>query len=246
MVADFKESVGIIHQTFREIARHEMSLATNLQSLVPSNKESPSRSAQYLQENAVMLKELSQKEEGMESAGIIQEALTRDEQLREKYQMGEKFRFIRDRLLKAKECLGDVSAAAVETKQGQTIKIEEDEMLVYVHLYNAQGMSIRTWQSLITAKALFDFSVNRSIYREKQHIDSFIQAKTNKVQHGYLTIVVKKSCIHSTPESELKDAMGNMLAKIKEGSLRYEKLVSFTHNNQDYVTNEKGELVKKG
>jgi hypothetical protein len=38
-----------------------MNLATSLQSLVPSNKEPPSRSAQYLYENGLMLKELSEK-----------------------------------------------------------------------------------------------------------------------------------------------------------------------------------------
>lgn len=58
---DFKEAAFLVHQTFRELAVHEMTLSTSLQSLVPSNKEPPSKSAQYLYENSLMLKELSEK-----------------------------------------------------------------------------------------------------------------------------------------------------------------------------------------
>ncbi len=58
---DFKDAAFLVHQTFRELAVHEMNLATSLQSLVPSNKEPPSKSAQYLYENSLMLKELSEK-----------------------------------------------------------------------------------------------------------------------------------------------------------------------------------------
>ena len=60
MAVDFKEVTSLAHQTFRELALHELNLATGLQSLVPSNKEQPSKSAQYLHENAQMLKELSE------------------------------------------------------------------------------------------------------------------------------------------------------------------------------------------
>ena len=61
MSIDFKEAAFFVHQSFRELASHEMNLATSLQSLAPSNKQPPSRSAQYLYENALMLKELGEK-----------------------------------------------------------------------------------------------------------------------------------------------------------------------------------------
>jgi hypothetical protein len=61
MTIDFKEAAFLVHQTFRELSVHELSLATSLQSLVPSNKEQPSKSAQYLYDNGVMLKELSER-----------------------------------------------------------------------------------------------------------------------------------------------------------------------------------------
>ena len=60
MAIDFKEAAFLVHQAFRQLAIQEMNLATSLQSLVPSNKEHPSMAAQYLYENGVMLKELSE------------------------------------------------------------------------------------------------------------------------------------------------------------------------------------------
>lgn len=61
MSIDFKEAAFLVHQSFRELAMHEMNLASSLQSLVPSNKQPPSRAAQYLYENALMLKEVGEK-----------------------------------------------------------------------------------------------------------------------------------------------------------------------------------------
>ncbi|HVY53067.1 MAG TPA: hypothetical protein VHA13_00925 [Gammaproteobacteria bacterium] len=58
-MVDLKESAFHAYQVFRELANHEMHLATSLQSLAPTNKSSSSKSAQYLHEDALMLKELS-------------------------------------------------------------------------------------------------------------------------------------------------------------------------------------------
>ncbi len=60
MAIDFKEAAFLVYQSFRELALHEMNLSANLQSLAPSNKETSSSSAQYLYENALMLKGLGE------------------------------------------------------------------------------------------------------------------------------------------------------------------------------------------
>lgn len=176
---------------------------------------------------------------------IIQEALRQDEELRQKYQVGEKFRFIRDRLqtLLTEAQKGPVLQLVLKKKA--TIEVQEDESLVYVHLYNAQSGSIKAWQSIVTPRAFFDYSVNRPIYQEKTYIEAFIKAKTNRAQHGYLTVAVKKDRFLPPRDNLVKDPMGHPLVKVKEGALRYERLVSFTHNEQDYVLNDAGELVKK-
>lgn len=176
---------------------------------------------------------------------LIQEALRQDEQLRQKYQVGEKFRFIRERL---QTLLVEVQEGSivklVQKKKIAVVEAMENESLVYVHLYNAQSGSMKAWQSIVNPKAFFDYSVNRPIYREKAHIEAFIKAKANSMQHGYLTIAVQKDRFLPSRD-DIKDSMGNPLVKVKEGALRCERLVSFTHNGQEYVLNEEGSLIKK-
>jgi len=124
--------------------------------------------------------------------------------------------------------------------------VAEDEIVVYIHLYNAQGLNFRTWQGMITPKAFFDFSVNRSIYQEQKYIEDFIRSKTNKAQHAYLTVAMKKDRVLPSPEGgSFKDPLGNPLIKVKEGSLLYECMISFTYNGQVYHISEQGELAKK-
>ena len=61
MAGDLKESAFLAYQAFRELASHEIKLATSLQGLAPTNKGTSSMSAQYLQEDAIMLKGLSER-----------------------------------------------------------------------------------------------------------------------------------------------------------------------------------------
>ncbi len=178
---------------------------------------------------------------------LIQEALQRDTQLRQSHQVGERFRFVRDRLQVLLETIEKETAIiAKQTKQAAVLQAEEGELLVYIHLYNAQGALLRTWQSMITPKAFFDFSVNRPIYQEKKHIEAFIRSKTNKAHHAYLIVAMQKERILPPPEEGvIKDALENPLIKVKEGSLSHRRMICFVHNEITYELNEEGELIKK-
>lgn len=178
---------------------------------------------------------------------IIQEAIQRDEQLRQAHQIGERFRFVRERL---QTLLENIEKETLVKKKrvdnAQDFKLEEDEMLVYIHIFNAQGLNVRTWQAMLTPKALFDYSVNRPLYQEQSYIEDFIRSKSNKAQHAYLTIAMKKDRLLPNPEEgAVKDPLGNPQVKIKEGSLRFDRLFSFTHNEQVYQVGADGVLIKK-
>ena len=123
-------------------------------------------------------------------------------------------------------------------------ELGEDEVVVYVYLYNARGLVLSSWQNLLMPKVFYEYSVNRPIYKDKSHIQALLQSKVNKAQHAYLTVAIKASHIIQ-PEAALKDNLGNPLIKIKEGSLSVGKLLCFTCNDQEYTLNAKNELVKK-
>ena len=178
--------------------------------------------------------------------GLVREAMRLDGELREKFNVGDRFRFIRDRL---KALLAHTEEHVAElqkkTEQKQS-RLGENEVLVYVHLFNSQGMVLQTWQKMVVTSVFYDHSVNRPIYADKETIESFIRSKTTKAQHAFLTIAVEKTALIKSDEAaQPKDTIGGLLIKVKEGSLKFNRLVAFTHNGHDFIVNENGELIKK-
>ena len=184
-----------------------------------------------------------EKDQRLKLIETIRETVARDNALRDQYQIADKFRFVRDRLNALLEQLEQHQ----ESKHAEEKKLEvvtsEDELLVYVYLYNAQGVSLPTWVNMLTPKLFYEYSVNRPIYTNRVHIDSLVRGKANPVQHAFLTVAMKaKDLIKS--ENPPKDAMGNEVSKVREGALKFERLISLTHNQTDYVLRENG-LTKK-
>lgn len=176
---------------------------------------------------------------------IVRDAIQRDDALREQYQVGEKFRFVRDRLRGLLEQLEKhLEISEKEEKDKEKGGLSEDEMEVYIYLYNAKGIVLQSWRNMLTPKLFYEYSVNRPAYTTKSHIEALIRSKTNIEQHAYLSVAVKKSTIISSTE-EKKDAIGNPVVKVKEGALLFEKLISITHNGHEYVLNGDGQFEKK-
>jgi hypothetical protein len=175
---------------------------------------------------------------------LIRDATKHDEELRKKYEIGDRFRFVRDRLHALLDQLEKHAKATEPAKPKEAGGgLNEDEATIFVYLYNAQGILISTWQKMLTPKLLNEYGVNRPLYANQTEIDLLIRNKANKVQHGYLRVHVKKHLIVATGT---KDAFDSPIIKVKEGALSFDRIVSFTHNDVNYALDEEGNLVKKG
>ncbi len=189
---------------------------------------------------------INEKEQRIKLLDRIRDMVARDESLRAKYQVGDKFRFVRDRL----QALLSQLELHAESKQAEEVKREvvataaADEVLLYVYLYNAQGVTLQTWVNMLTPKLFYEYSVNRPIYLDRTHIESLIRSKNNPMQHAFLTVVVKQNLLVQN-ENPPKDALGHTIVKVKEGSLKFERFISLTHNENDYLLQENGTLSKK-
>lgn len=175
---------------------------------------------------------------------LMHSALQSDQELRKEYRIGDKFRFIRDRLTALVAHVETNLAELQKEKEKKQDTLAEDERLVYVHLFNVHGLSVSTWNKMVHPSVFYDHSVNRPIYSEKSHIEAFIRGKINKMQHAYLTIAIKKSDIATAVDST-KDPFGHPILKVREGSLKPSRVFLFTHNDQEYEVNEESVLVKK-
>lgn len=169
---------------------------------------------------------------------LVKKAILQDNQLREKYEVGEKFRFVRERLNILAQTIEQDLATMVTTTKKIGRELAEGEVPVYVYLFNANGLILRSWLNMMTPRVFYEYSVNRPIYSEKSAIVSFLRLKPNKNQHAYLTIAMNPADIISAPDV-------NSVVKVKEGSLHFDKLLTFTHNDQDYVLTENGEFIPR-
>lgn len=174
---------------------------------------------------------------------LVKNAISQDQALRDQHKIGEKFRFIRDKLntlLQRVET--DINALKLEEESKLTV-LAPDEVFVYVYLFNAQGLVFQTWKKMVNASVFYEYSVNRPIYGDLSHVEANIRSKSNKNQHGFITVAVKKENILSAAET--KDSLGNPVIKVKEGSLHFDRFLSFTHNGHEYVINAEGDLIRK-
>lgn len=169
---------------------------------------------------------------------IVKELVASDEALRQKNQVGDKFRFIRERL----QNLYQEVETSLENEASQTEAekpLSEDDRLVFVYLYNAQGILLPTWQKLLSAQTFYDHSVNRPIYGDEKEIQAFISTKPNPKQHGYLIFSVRREEVQL---SGTKDTLGAYLMKVKEGVLKFSGLKGFVNHQRRYQVSSNGEM----
>lgn len=186
-----------------------------------------------------------EKEQQAKLLALVHQAIERDEALRKKFEIGDKFRFVRERLKEVLTHLeADQSSTRVVTSDIK-VDLQEGEVAVYVYLFNTKGAVLRSWINMVSPKVFYEYSVNRPIYAEKTQVDAMLRAKTDKPQHAYLTVAVKASDIlQSTSDTLQKDSLGNPLVKVREGSLKIDKLITFTHNGHEYRLSPEGEFIK--
>jgi hypothetical protein len=256
-MTDIFVAIASTETALLDIAKQVSGLAGGLENVAPINKtNAPNRSVQYLLDVSERLNELAVKcrkllahgnqEQDKRIHELMLEAVQHDKDLREQYEIKDKFRFIRDRLNLLLANIEEVLAATEKLTPEKASGASDDEMLVYVYLFNAQGIMLQTWQKMVNPSVFYEHSVNRPIYLDQAHVEAFIGRKANKVQHGYLTMIIKKSDLHKAEGAlPLKDVYDNPIAKAKEGSLQFKNLLAFTHNSIDYVIDSEGQLIKK-
>ena len=148
----------------------------------------------YLEELGVMLdytiKQVTTLADSDDNEKLLDELrrISKEEaQLREECSIGERFKVIQTQLhtlLRRFEAKVLESKAASKPAEKRDV-LAEDEKLVYVYLFNAQGEKLKRWETLLLPSALFEHSVNRPIYSNKEHVQTLIRAKQNMSLHGF-------------------------------------------------------------
>lgn len=185
------------------------------------------------------------KEHGHQVLEMVRDVIKFDEELRVKYKIENKFRFVRERLQTLLEKLEKESKSKEKVTKEIARGPKENEIVVYVYLYNAHGANLKSWQNMLVSEAFYEYSVNRPIYAEKKYLDLLLRSKTNKSQHAFMSVAVPTDDIIQTAVAK-QDTVGNPVIRVKEGSLHFDALILFTHNGHDYKLSPEGELTLSG
>lgn len=167
-----------------------------------------------------------------------------EKKLRQRCGVGTRFKVINTQLQsilkKFTERIQRIQSIMQKTEKDVNV-LAEDEMLVYVYLFNAQGATLKNWQNLLLPRALVDHSVNRPIYAKQEDIEQVLRSKPNKAQHSYLVVKIKKENVLSDGEKgDLRDQNGFPLLRVKHGALEADNIKEFVHYGHKYKVSPKG------
>lgn len=211
---------------------------------MPSEQEYLIELQKILADYSAELRALNEKSQyHAEMHDVLKQVAEKEKTLREKHQVGVRFSVVQQQIQKL---LTQFEAQLAEAKQ-QDVELAEkvrqladDEILVYVHLFNAQGRELTSWQSLFTKKSLIDHSANRPVYLTKAEVEEVLRARMPKEQHACLTVIMKSADVFS--DKNIQDAFGHKLVRLRQGSILLSNILNFHHCAKDYQVGGDGKI----
>jgi hypothetical protein len=173
---------------------------------------------------------------------VLHSIVKKETELRDKCDIGVRFNVIHTQLQvlahNVEEAVQELIKEQACIVEKNVFTLKEDEALVYVYLFNAQGNSLKTWRKLLLPSALIEHSVNRPVYAERSQVEEVIRGKANKDQHAYVEIVVKKEDILNAASKKPLQSQCELL-RVRQGSLKTANIRAFVHVDKSYTTDNK-------
>ena len=188
----------------------------------------------------------AEKKRNREIIELVRQAIADDKQRRQQFKVGDKYSFISENLnsiLRNLEANLDVSeqAEAVQLPPWHR-ELADNERVVYIYLYNAQGKNPKVWQQLLSRKSMNEYSFSRPIYTKREHVEKILKSRDHCANHAFISVVVKKNHIIDSP---LTDNFGNPRVRLLEGSLDADNIVEFVHREREYYRDSRARLLLK-
>lgn len=187
----------------------------------------------------------SERQRNKKIIDAFRQTLAKNQQRREKFRVGEKFNFVEEKLQNILHTLENTLDYHEEEKVDLPPwhrELEENERVVYIYLYNAQGKDAKVWQRLLSRKSMQDYSFSRPIYTKREYVEAILSQKDHTANHAFIAVVVKKNHII---ESDIKDNMGNPRIRLLEGSLDADNIIEFVHRKRAYYRDSRARLLLK-
>ena len=189
----------------------------------------------------------SDKQQNRQIIDLVREVIEEDKARREKFKIGEQYDFIPEKLqtiLKRLEDNLDYSEEPITSSIPPWHRnIAEDEQVVFIYLYNAQGKDIHVWERLLSIKSLAEQCFSRPVYLNRSDAEKVLRHRDNAPQHAIVSVIVKKN--HIITSQTLLDPLDNQQVRLTENSLKTDNLIELLHQEKTYYRDHRGRLTLK-
>ncbi|PIZ04170.1 MAG: Dot/Icm secretion system protein IcmQ [Gammaproteobacteria bacterium CG_4_10_14_0_8_um_filter_38_16] len=134
----------------------------------------------------------------------------------------------------------------VEKKAVKITPPTEDEVDVYISLFQSDGYNINKWAMQL--RSLDRYTVGRPVYQSEADVQKRIRLRSAAAgNEGYVIVTIRKADIQSPDPfaSPLKDQFDHPLLVLKEIAVRNGRIVAFVHQGICYHFVD-GQLIKQG
>ena len=111
--------------------------------------------------------------------------------------------------------------------------LEDDEMLVYISIFQSEGHNLRKWA--LQLSSLRSYLLGRPIYEKEADVAKMIRQKLVQTSEAYVVVAVKNNEIQNfSYQAERIDRFGNPLLTLKDTAVKSDNIFEFVHQNQRY------------
>jgi len=112
-------------------------------------------------------------------------------------------------------------------------ELDDDEMLVYISVFQSEGHDIRKWE--LQLSSLQSHLLGRPVYRAEVDAQKVIRQKLVQISEAYVVVAIKKSDVQDFAyQAKRVDRHGNILLTLKEKAVKPENIFKFVHQGKVY------------
>lgn len=124
--------------------------------------------------------------------------------------------------------------SSYKTVKSSKPSIQKDHLKeVFISIYSSDGSHMQSWERIIAN--LPKQIVSRPVYIEEIDAQNWIKHKGNKVNEGYVCMLVKEQDLLQVAEDrQPKDKFGKPLLVLKDRSVDLDNIQKFVHQSGNY------------
>lgn len=125
------------------------------------------------------------------------------------------------------------ATATVADKQIELRDLAEDELLIYISIFQSEGHDLRKWE--LQLSSLRSHLLGRPVYEKEEDVVKVIRQKLVQTSEAFVIVAIKKNDVQNfSYQAERVDRYGNPLLTLKDTAVKSENIFELVHQGKRY------------